>query len=99
MKARKPVIATVVNRGAAWASRGVTAGANKKASVRAKAKGIRRSRAKKSTRAVTGSAKKGPTLENSVLRARAIRPRRAVIDQTCPNWWWEPLHLCRERAL
>ena len=77
VKARIPVIATAKTRGTRRASRRLTAGANKKASVRAKAKGMRSSRAKYRIRTVTASTRKGPTLENSVLRVEDIRPRGA----------------------
>src|ERR1700733_13283803 len=75
VKARMPVIATARTRGTRRVSRRLTAGANRKASVRAKAKGMSSSRAKKRMRTVTASTRKGVTLENSVLRAWDIRPR------------------------
>jgi len=70
-----PVRATAMTRGTRRASRRLTAGASRKARVRARAKGIRSSRAKNRMRTVTASTRKGPTLENSLLRAWDIQPR------------------------
>ena len=72
-------MATATTRGACAASRRLTAGASKNASIRANANSTRRSRAKKSTSTVTASTSKGPILETSVRRAADMRPLGALM--------------------
>ena len=69
--------ATATTRGARAASRRLTAGASRNASIRANANSTRRSRAKKSTSTVTARTSTGPILETSVRRAADMGPRGA----------------------
>ncbi len=73
---------TARTRGTRRASRRLTAGVNRKASVRAKARGMRRSRAKKRVRTVSASTRKGVTRENSLVRACDMRPHGAVMGDS-----------------
>src|SRR6266478_8180612 len=85
VKARMPVMATATTRGRRRASRRLTAGVRRKARVRAKAKGMRSSRAKYRIRTVTASTRKGPTRENSVLRGCDMGSRVLIGGVACPG--------------